>query len=226
MADADRKPVVGIDPQYLLTAQVVERPPAERPKHETIDTILDWLADPARQMPLLVSGLRPAFRFCDDPPCSHAAPAIPRRQPSLGGAPPVKPWPHSLPMRLSNCCAMRPARCGGHHGRETLRRASMSLEASSISRSFMTSRQRTYRLLCVAGQRSFGTNRMVTYVADRGGGLTPQEISNLTRVSQRLPLLVDAYLQRRLGPRIVFNADRARRPCPLLLCSARFCPQA
>jgi hypothetical protein len=35
MADANEKPMVSIDPQYLLTGDVVERPPDERPKHDT-----------------------------------------------------------------------------------------------------------------------------------------------------------------------------------------------
>jgi adenylate cyclase len=52
----DQKPVVSIDPRYLLTAEVVERAPAERSKFDTIETILDWLADPVRHMPSLVGG--------------------------------------------------------------------------------------------------------------------------------------------------------------------------
>ena len=40
-------------PQYLQTREVVERPPAERPKHDTIEAILNWLAGPAQQIPSL-----------------------------------------------------------------------------------------------------------------------------------------------------------------------------
>ena len=88
MADADRKPVVSIDPQYLLTAEVVERAPAERSKHDTIDTILDWLADPVRHMPRWSAGSTNSHgasggrisAVADDSPCSHAASAIPRCQ--------------------------------------------------------------------------------------------------------------------------------------------------
>ena len=36
MADADRNPVVSIDPQYLVTAEVVERAPTERSKHHSV----------------------------------------------------------------------------------------------------------------------------------------------------------------------------------------------
>ena len=54
MADAVRNPLVNIDPRYFLTGDVVERPPAERPKHDTIEGIIDWLAGPAQHIPLLV----------------------------------------------------------------------------------------------------------------------------------------------------------------------------
>jgi hypothetical protein len=54
MADAVRNPLVNIDPRYFLTGDVVERPPAERPKHDTIEGIMDWLAGPAQHNPLLV----------------------------------------------------------------------------------------------------------------------------------------------------------------------------
>jgi hypothetical protein len=38
-------------------------------------------------------------------------------------------------------------------------------------------------------QSALGTNYAVTYATDRIGGFAAQEISDLTRVSQRLPLL-------------------------------------
>ena len=43
MADADQKPVANIDPQYFLTTEVVERPLDERPTHDTVDGVIDWL---------------------------------------------------------------------------------------------------------------------------------------------------------------------------------------
>ena len=85
MADADEKPMVSIDPRYLLTGDVVERPPDERPIHDTIEAILDWLAGPAQQIPSLRARLtnshggcwRQAFRCCGQPlipaRCTRAA---------------------------------------------------------------------------------------------------------------------------------------------------------
>jgi len=50
---------------------------------------------------------------------------------------------------------------------------------------------------------SFGTNHMVTYVTDRPGGFTAQEIADLTRVSHRLALLADLRSQRRIASNIL-----------------------
>ena len=53
MADVDQKPVAQIDPQYLLKTEVVERLPAERPTHDTVDGVIEWLAVSARHNPSL-----------------------------------------------------------------------------------------------------------------------------------------------------------------------------
>jgi hypothetical protein len=47
MADADRNPISGLDPVYFPTGAVLERPVTDRPTHDTIDAIIDWLAGPA-----------------------------------------------------------------------------------------------------------------------------------------------------------------------------------
>ena len=50
---------------------------------------------------------------------------------------------------------------------------------------------------------SLNTNYMVTYVTDRVGGFTDREVSDLTRVSQRLSLLADLRSQRRIASNIL-----------------------
>ena len=55
MTEADRSPIDGTDARYFPTVEVVERVPAERPKHETVDGIVDWLTGPAGQIPSLVA---------------------------------------------------------------------------------------------------------------------------------------------------------------------------
>ena len=65
-------------------------------------------------------------------------------------------------------------------------------------------------------KNSFGTNYMVTYVTDRLGGFTDQEISDLTRVSQRLSLLADLRHQRRIATNIL-NAYLGPKTGPKVL---------
>ena len=50
---------------------------------------------------------------------------------------------------------------------------------------------------------SFGPNYMVTFVSDRVGGFSENEISDLTRVSQRFSLLADLRNQRRISSNIL-----------------------
>ena len=52
-------------------------------------------------------------------------------------------------------------------------------------------------------KNSFGTNYMATYVTDRIGGFSDNEISDLTKVSQRLSLLADLRNQRRIASNIL-----------------------
>ena len=53
MAEDDRDPTANLDPRYFPTGAVIERAIAERPKHDTIDGIIDWLAGPAQHIPSL-----------------------------------------------------------------------------------------------------------------------------------------------------------------------------
>jgi adenylate cyclase len=43
-------PFSGIDPSLLPTVEVFERPPGERPAHDTLDAIAEWLIGPARRI--------------------------------------------------------------------------------------------------------------------------------------------------------------------------------
>ena len=63
---------------------------------------------------------------------------------------------------------------------------------------------------------SFGTNYMVTYVTDRIGGFTAQEISDLKRLTRRLPLLADLRNQRRIASNIL-NACLGPKTGPKVL---------
>jgi adenylate cyclase len=57
---------------------------------------------------------------------------------------------------------------------------------------------------------------MVTYVTDRPGGFTESEIADLTRVSQRLPVLVDMHSQKAIA-RNLLNAYLGAKTGPRVL---------
>ena len=88
MADADRNPISGLDPVYFPTGAVLERPVTDRPTHDTIDAIIDWLAGPAQHNSLSLADEfdefanacgRSATTAGDSSP-PHAASAISRRK--------------------------------------------------------------------------------------------------------------------------------------------------
>ena len=53
MDGPERDLIDGLDPRYFQIGDVVERPPADRPQHDTIEAIIDWLAGPAQHIPSL-----------------------------------------------------------------------------------------------------------------------------------------------------------------------------
>jgi hypothetical protein len=50
MATASRNPSNSLDERLFPPNQVLERPVGERPQHETLKGIMDWLAGPAEQV--------------------------------------------------------------------------------------------------------------------------------------------------------------------------------
>ena len=49
MATASRNPSNSLDERLFPPIQMLERPVAERPQHDTLEGIMDWLAGPAQQ---------------------------------------------------------------------------------------------------------------------------------------------------------------------------------
>jgi adenylate cyclase len=225
MADPDRKPVVSIDPQYLQTADIVERPPAERPKHDNMDAIIDWLAGAARQIPLVNGFDEFSWRMlAANFPLLRTTLHVRTLHPQYLGA--SFAWWRTTGQTVTTLVAHEVAELIGHENNpvwrvatagETLRRrvdvADDELDFP-ILHDLKVKGATDYFALPV--KSSFGTNYVVTYVTDRIGGFTQQEISNLTRVSQRLPLLVDAHLQRRIAANIL-NAYLGPKTGPKVL---------
>jgi hypothetical protein len=50
MATASGNPSNGLDERLFPLIQVLERPVSERPQHETLEGIMDWLAGPTQQV--------------------------------------------------------------------------------------------------------------------------------------------------------------------------------
>jgi adenylate cyclase len=199
MREAYEKPMVSIDPRYLLTGDVVERSPDERPKHDTIDAILDWLAGPAQQIPSLTGAFDEfAWRMLAAGfPLLRTTLHTRTLHPQYLGASFV--WLRTTGQTAQTLVAHEVEELPGHEnnpvwkvglGGETLRRrvdvADDELDFP-ILHDLKAEGATDYFALPV--KSALGTNYTVTYATDRIGGFTAQEISDLTGVSQRLPLL-------------------------------------
>jgi len=57
MATASRNPSNGLDEWLFPPIEVLERPVGERPQHETLEGIMDWLAGSALLVPSLIGEL-------------------------------------------------------------------------------------------------------------------------------------------------------------------------
>jgi adenylate cyclase len=226
MTDADRKPTVSIDPQYFLPGEVVERPPAERPKHDTIDAIIEWLGGPAGQIPSLIEEFDEfAWRMLAAGfPLLRATFHLRTLHPQSLGATFV--WWRTTGQTVQTYVTHEAQDLYGHKdnpvrrvlvGGETLRRrvdvADNELDFP-ILHDLKAEGATDYFAIPV--KSSFGTNYMVTYVTDRIGGFTAQEISDLTRVTRRLPLFADLRNHRRIASNIL-NAYLGPKTGPKVL---------
>ena len=185
MADAIQNPLVNIDPRVFLTGDVVERPPAERPKHDTIDAIIDWLAGPAQHIPLLVREFDEyAWRMLAAGfPLLRATLHLHTLHPQYLGATFI--WWRSTGRTVQTFVTHEVQELFGDEdnpirrvlvGGETVRRrvdvADDELDFP-ILHDLKAEGATDYFALPV--KNSFGTNYMVTYVTDRLGGFTDQE---------------------------------------------------
>ena len=226
MADVDRSPIVSIDQQYFPTGEVVERPPSERPKHDTIDAIIDWLGGPAGQIPSLTEEFDEfAWRMLAAGfPLLRTTFHLRTLHPQYLGATFV--WWRTTGLTVQTFVTYEAQDLYGHEdnpvrrvlvGGETLRRR-VDLADDELDFPILLDLKAAgatdYFALPV--KSSFGTNYMVTYVTDRIGGFTAQEISDLKRVTRRLPLLADLRNHRRIASNIL-NAYLGPKTGPKVL---------
>lgn len=213
MAEGQRDPATQLDPRYFPTGAVIERGIAERPKQDTIDAIIEWLAGPAQH----ISSLGEEF---DEFAWRLVATGIPLLRTTLQlrtlhpqylGANFV--WWRTTGRTVLTFVTHEVQDLFGHEdnpvrrvlvGGETLRRRVdipddqldfpilLDLKAEGASDYF-----------ALPIKSSFNTNYMATYVTDRPGGFAEHEISDLTRVSQRLGLIADLRNHRRIASNIL-----------------------
>jgi adenylate cyclase len=216
-----------LDPRLLPTVEVVERPAAERPAHDSLDAIAEWLVGPARR---IASGIRAFDEFAwrmlaAGLPLLRVTLHTSTLHPQYLGATFV--WFRTTGQTEQRLIAHEVAGLIPYEdnpvrrvvwGGETLRRRLDVADAVvdfSILHDLKAQGATDYLALPVAGAHG-ARNYMVTYVTDRPGGFTETEVADLTRVSQRLPVLVDMHNQRAIA-RNVLNAYLGAKTGPRVL---------
>ena len=213
MDGADRDPIDGLDPRYFQIADIVERPPAERPQHDTIEAIIDWLAGPAQHVPAL-SGEFDEFAWrmlAAGFPLLRVTLQLRTLHPQYLGATFV--WWRTIGRTVLRLITHEVQDVYGHEdnpvrrvlvaGETVRRRVDVADDALDFPILHDLKAEGATDYFALPIKSSFGTNHMVTYVTDRPGGFTAQEIADLTRVSQRLGLLADLRSQRRIASNIL-----------------------
>ena len=212
---ADPRPApLRFDPRLQPTVEVVERPPAERPAHGSLDGVAEWLVGPARR---IASGARAFDEFAwrmlaTGLPLLRVTMHSTTLHPQFLGATFV--WFRTTGQTVQTLIAhevrdlirdeenpVRRVVVGG----ETLRRRIDVPDAVldfPILHDLKAQGATDYLALPVAGAHG-GYNYMVSYVTDRPGGFTEPEIADLTRVSQRLPVVADMYSQRSIASNVL-----------------------
>jgi adenylate cyclase len=244
---ADPRPrFVSVDPQLVPTIEVIERPPAERPTHDTLEGIAEWLVGPARRVP---SGLRAFDEFswrmlAAGLPLFRVTLHVSTLHPQYLGATFVWFRSGQSSFRLIAHELAEMIRYDDNPvarvviGGETLRRRIVgdAVLDFPILHDLNEQGATDYLALPVPSAHS-ARNYMVSYVTDRPGGFTDSEVADVTGVSQRLPVLLDmfsqraiarnvlsAYLGSKTGPKVLDGQTAAgpgRRSAPY--CGPRIC---
>jgi adenylate cyclase len=217
----------GVDPRLLPTVEMFERPRGERPAHDSLDAIAEWLVGPARR---IESGVRALDEFA----WRLLAAGLPLLRVTLHAST-LHPQYLGVTFTWLRPTGQSVLRMVAHEvadriryednpvqrvvvGGETLRRR---IEAADAVLDFpilhdLKAQGATDYLALPLASAHLARNYMVTYATDRPGGFTESEIADLTRVSQRLPILVDMYNQKAIS-RNVLNAYLGEKTGPKVL---------
>jgi adenylate cyclase len=221
------KPSSGIQVDPRSPAhEVFERPTAERPTADSIDAITDWIVGPARQ---IISAVHAFDEFAwrmlaAGTPLLRVMLHSSTLHPQFLGTTFV--WWRTTGQTVQYLIAHEVAEGLRYEdnpvwrvvrGGETIRRRLDVADAEfdfAILHDLKAAGATDYFALPVAS--AYGNNYMVTYVSDQAGGFTAAEIADMTRVSQRLPVLYDMHSQRWIA-RNILNAYLGPQTGPKVL---------
>ena len=221
-----------VEGRTIITAETVERPVAERPLHDSIDSIAEWMIGDARRIVSAAAVIDEyAWRlYASGIPVLRVTLHSGTLHPQFLGAAFVwwRDTGRTVRVMIKHEIAdlipyevnpVRRVREGG----ETLRR---NLEGAQAQFDFavldeLKERGATDYLALPIGGVYGPSSYMVTYVTDRPGGFSASEIADLERVSERLSVMGDmhnqkhiaenvliAYLGRQTGPRVLAGQIR------------------
>jgi adenylate cyclase len=204
---------VVVEGQTVVTTEVFERPAAERPVHDSIEAIAEWLIGDARR---IVS----AARAIDEYAWRLHAAGLPvlrvtlhsgTLHPQFLGSAYV--WWRTTAqtqeiMIMHEVADMIPyeanpvlrVRRGGETLRRRLDRADDQLDFGVLHD--LKARGATEYLALPVGS-AYGQSYMATYVTDRSGGFSDDEIAQLKSVSERLSVLADMHSQRQIAENVL-----------------------
>jgi adenylate cyclase len=202
-----------VEGRNIITTEVVERAVAERPAHDTIEAILEWLIGDARQISSFA-------RTIDELSWRLVAAGMPLLRVSLRGGT-LHPqflgatyiwWRTSgqtqeIMITHEVAALIPPAEnpVMRVQGGEILRRRLDGPEARfdfSVLHDLKAHGATDYFALPIGG--AFGPRAyMAAYVTDRPGGFPEQEIADLTAVSERLSIVADMNSQRQIAENVL-----------------------
>jgi adenylate cyclase len=196
------------DRQGYRTTEIVERPPAQRPVHDTVEGISDWLAGAALQVisgaqavdelawRMLAAGF-PLLRFTVHSGTLH---------PQFLGT--LLVWGRDSGRTQQTFVAHEVGEAVAYEknpvarvirGGETLRRRLYAADCAwdlPILRDLEAKGATEYLALPIQGAHA--RRYMTTFTTDRSGGFSEREVNDLMQIAQRMSVVCDTFSQRAL----------------------------
>jgi len=206
MTDATQQSAVGgIVQSYMHTAEIVERPAADRPLRDTVDAIADWLLGPALQV---ATGAQAVDEFAwrmlaAGFPLARLTVHSGTLHPQFLGT--SLTWWRDTAQTVQTYVEHGVVDVVAYHenpvlrviqGAETLRRRVVVADSEldlHILRDLKARGCTDYLALPIPG--AHGRRYGVSYTTDCAGGFSSRQVAELTRISQRLSIVCDAFMQ-------------------------------